>query len=110
MASLRRLENSPNWIACFALPNGRRTQRSTGTKDRELAMRIAFKFEDAARLAKDHRLVESAARRTIGDIYELANGNRLASSTVCDFFQNWLNSKELESSDRSIERYRVVVN
>ena len=30
MASLRRLENSPYWIACFALPDGRRTQRTTG--------------------------------------------------------------------------------
>ncbi len=29
MASLRRLPNSPYWIACFTLPDGTRTQRST---------------------------------------------------------------------------------
>ena len=29
MASLRRLPNSPFWIACFTLPDGTRTQRST---------------------------------------------------------------------------------
>jgi integrase len=29
MASLRRLPNSPYWIACYTLPDGTRTQRST---------------------------------------------------------------------------------
>ncbi len=29
MASLRQLPNSPFWIACFSLPDGTRTQRST---------------------------------------------------------------------------------
>ncbi|MBI2925557.1 MAG: tyrosine-type recombinase/integrase [Verrucomicrobia bacterium] len=29
MASLRHLSNSPYWIACFTLPDGTRTQRST---------------------------------------------------------------------------------
>src|SRR5262245_38331240 len=29
MASLRRLPKSPYWIACFTLPDGTRTQRST---------------------------------------------------------------------------------
>lgn len=29
MASLRRIPNSPYWIACFTLPDGTRTQRST---------------------------------------------------------------------------------
>src|SRR5258707_15369549 len=32
MASLRRLPNSPYWIACIRLPDGRRTQRSTGVR------------------------------------------------------------------------------
>lgn len=30
MASIRKKENSPFWFACFALPDGKRTQRSTG--------------------------------------------------------------------------------
>ncbi|HZL43068.1 MAG TPA: hypothetical protein VFD66_07280, partial [Verrucomicrobiae bacterium] len=29
MASIRKLPNSPFWIACFTLPDGTRTQRST---------------------------------------------------------------------------------
>jgi len=65
MASLRRLSNSPYWIACFSLPDGRRTNRSTGTTDRHEAKRIANKFEDASNEAKQGRLVELRARQTI---------------------------------------------
>lgn len=109
MASLRRLPNSPFWIACFSLPDGRRTQRSTKTTDRREAQRIANKFEDAARLAQQGRLIENQARKVIADIYSIGNKDQLPSSSIRDYFKNWLRKKELEAGPQTYTRYRIVV-
>jgi integrase len=109
MSSLRRLPNSPFWIACFSLPDGRRTNRSTGTTNRQEAQRIANKFEDAAKEARQGRLVEARARQTIADIYAIANRDSLPSSTLRDFLQSWLKRKELEAGEKTHVRYGVVV-
>lgn len=109
MASLRRLPNSPYWIACFSLPDGRRTQRSTKSTDRREAERIANKFEDAAKEAPQGRLIEGQARKVIADIYSIGNKNQLPSSTVKEFFAPWLKRKELEAGATTNVRYGIVV-
>lgn len=110
MASLRRKDRSPFWFACFALPDGTRTQRSTGTTDKRGARRIADKFEDAARAAAAGRLTEARARRTIADIYALASHDALPSSTVADFLDSWLKRKELETGAKTLDRYSIAVS
>lgn len=110
MASLRRLPNSPYWIACFSLPDGRRTQRSTGTTDKREAQRIANQFDDAARDARAGKLTEVRARKTIADIFALANSDALPSSTTKDFFESWLKRKEIEAGQKTHARYSAVVS
>jgi len=110
MASLRRLPNSPNWIACFTLPDGRRAQRSTGTPDRHAAQRIANAFEDAAQEGRRGRFTEFQARKVIGDIYAISNGDQLASSTIQDFFESWLKRKEIEATPKTHERYQTAIH
>jgi integrase len=110
MASLRRLPNSPFWIACFTLPDGRRTQRSTKTSDRREAQRIADKFEDATKLALKGKLVESQARKVIADIYAIGNNDDLPSSRIKDFIESFLKRKELEAGDKTHIRYGVALN
>ncbi len=100
MASLFKHPKSPFWSACFRLPDGTRTKRSTGTSDRRKAQRIANEFEDAARAASEGRFVESRARQTIADIFAMANPSTLPSSTVNDFLTAWLKRKELEAATR----------
>jgi integrase len=109
MASLRRLSNSPYWIACFSLPDGRRTNRSTGTTDRHEAKRIANKFEDASNEAKQGRLVELRARQTIAEIFAIANKDALPSSTMNDFFESWLKRKSIEAGEKTHLRYQGVI-
>jgi hypothetical protein len=65
VACLRRLDNSPYWIACLTLPNGRRTNRSTKTSDRRLANRLADKWQAAANKAREGLFVEAQARGKI---------------------------------------------
>lgn len=110
MASLRRLPNSPYWIACFTLPDGRRTQRSTKTPDRQEAKRIANKFEDASEDGAEGRLTEVQARKVIADIFAISNRNSLPSSTIKDFMNSWLKRKELEATEKTYQRYKTVVN
>jgi len=109
MASLRRTPRSPFWIACFTLPNGRRTNRSTGTTDKKHAQRIANKFEDISNDAGSSRLTEIRARRTIADIFAIANQRSLLSSTIRAFLENWLKRKEREVSETTHAKYKGVI-
>lgn len=110
MASLRKHPKSPFWSACFTLPDGRRTTRSTGTSDRQKAQRIANEYEDAARDASAGRFTESRARKTISDIYAMAHPERLASSSLGDFMDSWLKRKEIEARQTTHEKYSSVVS
>ena len=108
MASLRRVPRSPYWIACFTLPDGTRTNRSTGTADKRQAQRIANDFEDAADEAKAGRLTEARARKTIADIFAIGNKDALPSSSVKDYLESWLKRKELEAGETTHVRYAVI--
>lgn len=110
MASLRRFKNSPYWFACFTLPDGRRTQRSTKTADKKEAQRIANKFEDAAEVGRDNKLTENQARKVISDIFHISNKDFLPSSSIKDYFEAWLRRKELEASGPTYQRYKTVVD
>ena len=109
MASLRKKDRSPFWFACYTLPDGRRTQRSTGTADRRKALTIALKYEDAAREASAGRFVESRARKVIADIYALANTEVLPNSSTRAFLKVWLDRKSLEADEGTHSRYTGVV-
>jgi integrase len=110
MASLRKHPRSPFFFACYTLPDGQRTQRSTGTDDRRKAMSIALKYEDAAREASAGRFIESRARKVIADIYLMANAEVLPNSTTRDFLKTWLGRKSLEAHDNTYQRYEGVIN
>lgn len=110
MASIKRHPRSPFWMACFSLPDGRRTTRSTGTTDKREAQRIANHYEDVAREGQAKRLTESRARKTIADIFALANPDTLPSSTIKEFLTSWLKRKELEAGEKTHSRYSTVVD
>jgi integrase len=110
MASIKRHPKSPFWMACFSLPDGRRTTRSTGTTNRKEAQRVANHYEDTARDGKARRLTESRARKTIADIFALSNPEILPSSSIKEFLSSWLKRKELEAGEKTHVRYSVVVD
>lgn len=110
MASLRKKDRSPFWFACYTLPDGRRTQRSTGTDDKRKAQRIANEFEDAAREASAGRFIESRARRAIADIYAIANTDELPNSTLKSFVERWCKRKSLEVAESTHASYVNVTD
>src|SRR5277367_3277136 len=105
MASVKRHPKSPFWMACFTLSDGRRTTRSTGTSDKKEAQRIANHFEDVANQGKAKTLTESRARKTIADIFALANQDILPSSSIKAFLDSWLKRKKLEAGENTHSRY-----
>lgn len=110
MSSVKRHPRSPFWMACISLPDGRRTTRSTGTSDKKEAQRIANHFEDASNQGKNKKLTESRARKTIADIFTLANQDVLPSSNIKEFFDSWLKRKLLEAGEMTHARYKTVVD
>lgn len=109
MASLTKKERSPYWFACYSLPDGRRTKRSTKQTNRKTAQAIADKFEKAAKLAVEKRLGEAQARRVLSDIYEAINGERLASATARDYLTRWVEGRKVNTSPRTHAAYAQVV-
>jgi integrase len=106
MATLRKHPRSPYWQAVITLPDGRRTNRSTKCRDRKKAIRVAQQLEDVAIAAREGRLVSVAARKTISDIYRLANKEELPSATVREYLAGWLERKKLEVRESTHERYQ----
>ena len=71
--------------------------------------RIANHFEDVAVEARAGRLTESRARKTIADIFALANDADLPRSTIREYLSSWLKRKSLEAGERTHARYTTVV-
>lgn len=112
MASLHKDSRNKNqyWQCAFTLPDGKRTIRSTKQTDRRKAERICFEWEQASRRAISGRLTESAARRVIGHIYEIANSERLPAATVEGFLKAWLAAKKPETSPATATAYEAAVS
>ncbi|SVB76287.1 uncharacterized protein METZ01_LOCUS229141, partial [marine metagenome] len=108
MAWLRRHPHSPYWQAIINLPDGRKTTRSTGTTKKRDALQIALKFEEAANMGQQGTLVERRARKTIADIYLIANRATLETSSIKQYLQNWLKRKQIENCEATAERYSAI--
>lgn len=110
MASLRRHPKSPYYIACFTLPDGRRTTRTTKQTDRRKALKIALEYERASIEGKAQRLSEACARRVIQDIYTISNGASIQSTSIGTFATTWLRRKEGEIVAKSHMKYSSVID
>jgi integrase len=108
MASLRKKHGSPYWFACFTLPDGRQTQRSTKQTDRRKAQALAEQFEKASRLAAQGRLGEAQARSVLADLYEITAGERLLSATTRDYLTRWAESRKADTSASTHAAYSQV--
>lgn len=106
MASIRRKENSKYWFACFTLPSGRRTQRSTKTTDRKLAQKLADEFESATQI----RLTERQARKVINDIHRTIGGQSMSYETLRDWLSQWIKTKKGTVSSTTFRVYRSVTD
>ena len=108
MASIHKRDRSPFWYCAFIHSDGTRAFRSTKKRNRADAMSVCVEWEHAAKMGKEGRLSETAARQVIADIFMKANSAALPSSTVKDFLASWQARKALEVADSSFVEYQRV--
>ena len=106
MASLWKHPESKYWFACFRLPNGKRTKRSTKKTKRAEAEKIAEKYEEAAQRVA----TESQARQVLSDIYEIVKGRGLKSATIEDFLLRWAEARKNEIAAATGKKYERTVS
>jgi|JI10StandDraft_1071094.scaffolds.fasta_scaffold04155_14 integrase len=106
MASVRRKDRSPFWFACFTSADGSRTQVSTKQRDRRKAQATADQFEKAARLGVEKRLAETQARKVLSSIYEITNGEPLATASTREFLTQWPETRKESISNRTYLAYK----
>jgi integrase len=71
-------------------------------------MSVCVEWEHAAKMGKEGRLSETAARQVIADIFARANSSALPSSNVKEFLASWQARKGLEVADSSFVEYQRV--
>lgn len=110
MASIHRRPKSKYWHAAFRDSNGRLILCSTKCTDRTKALVTALEYERAAKLAGAGNLIEAQARKVVANIMERAGSEEtLRTSSVADFFNQWLTSKQTHKSANTGDRYRIAV-
>lgn len=110
MASLRLHPKSAFYYACFRDSNGKRTTRSTKTRERRVALKIAIEWEAAARKANAGRLVESQVRAVINDILEHAGSDRVQFYKVNQWLNEWLAGKTKSNGEATAKKYKPVID
>lgn len=101
MASLRKFPRSPYFFACFTLPDGKRSQRSTKETKRKPAQDKADEWE---KLSKD-RAKARQSHTVIADIYRVAHKEELPDATVRTFIAGWLERRKGELAPSSYTAY-----
>ena len=102
MASLRKKDRCQFWYACFKLPDGSRTQRSTHETQRKAAQAKADQWEKLA----NERVKARQAQRVIADIYKLAHQEELPQATVESYVRSWLERRKGEIAPASFAAYK----
>lgn len=106
MSSIHKRKGSAYWAASYYREDGRRAFRSTKTKDRKEALRIASDLESA----HQRKVTEGQMRRILSDLNERLAGQPLASATLKDYAAQWLARVEGEIKAVSFSAYKREVN
>jgi len=111
MASLHKdpRGKSPFWYCAFTLPDGRRTFRSTKLTGRKQAWEVCLQWERATEQGRSGSFTEAQARKVLNSILENTGQAPMQTETIHNYFNNWLNGKELANKPRTAERYGTVV-
>jgi integrase len=104
-------EKSRYWIARFSDSTGRRVNRSTKQTDRRKAQKIAETWEQAARLARNHELVQASSIRLLDDLMKKTLGVGLKVETITSHFDKWIQGRaDRNRADSTTKRYKSVTD
>ena len=102
MAYLVKHPKSRFWFAVWRDMNGKQIRRSTKATERKKADRIAREYEHTSLKRRTSRQV----REVIASLHREITGDDLVFPTVREFVKTWLERKEPETADSTIEFYK----
>ncbi|MEM7599849.1 MAG: tyrosine-type recombinase/integrase [Verrucomicrobiota bacterium] len=110
MASVHRdpRNRSPYWTAAFTGPDGRRLKKSTKSKDRLTAQRIADGWEEASAKLREGELIESQARQVFDSMLRDSGEPELSLVTVRMFLEEILSVKSKSASKATLSKYSGI--
>lgn len=109
MASVFKRPKSAYWHAGWRDGSGKFHLRSTKAKDRSKALTIALEWERVDKKSGTGGMVESQVRQVINDILERVGEPTIPVPIAKEWLREWIADKELGKSDRTVKRYKKVV-
>ena len=105
MASLTKHPKSRFFTACYTNRDGKQIKRSTKLTNRSQAMRVALQFEENEQNAKQGMATAVQLQKVVNELAQKVTGESLATPTVTEFLNEWLEGKKRNASAGTIERY-----
>ena len=112
MASVHKnsAAGSPYWFAAFRGSDGRRMKKSTKTKDRAKALRLAVEWEELANKGRKGELIVAQVQKVVSELVEQATGEPLHFQTVSDYFTHWKKQWEASKAKNTAVKYTHTVD
>ena len=107
MPSLRKVPNSPFWIACFRDGKGKQCNRSTKKRDKKSAMAAALEFERMAKGWLAENPTASALYKLAADLSERM-GQPMESMTIRQEFEAYLKGLESKSASTRVRYVQII--
>jgi len=102
MASVHKRTNSPYWVAWYRDPDGKQICKSTKTKDRKTAQKIADTYEGAYRTANAAQFF----RENVVAILKAVDPSSVNVSTVKEYFEQWVTAHSGELAATTVLSYK----
>jgi integrase len=95
MASVHRRPRSPFWFVAYTDALGRRVRKSSKTRDRGEALRLALQLERAGRLGREDNLFENRARSLLSELMGQVTEGRASvrAPSIWKFLEEWIETK-----------------
>lgn len=105
---------SPFYYACFSYRGADgvivRVKKSTASKDKREAQRIANELEMRAQELASGRSTVEQMRAVLADLTERITGESIADYTTEAWFKEWMTQKAAISRAKTVVRYRVILD
>jgi integrase len=101
---------SPYWFAAYRGPDGRRVQKSTKTRDKAKALKIAVEWEALANKGRNGGLIAAQVRKVVAELVEQATGEPLHFQTVADYFTHWKTQGDAGKARNTAIKYTQTVD
>jgi site-specific recombinase XerD len=105
----KQIARSNNYLCKFKGADGKWISKSTGTDDRRAAERIAFELEKANEALADGVMTEKTMMRAVSDMQKKLHGKAFKPTSVKDYIQTFIESKNVRSTDATMRSYKHKV-